>query len=44
MEANQKATCLICGWEGTLEQCETDDWGHYSCPECGESDLDLETE
>ena len=31
------AICLTCEWEGNINDCETDDWGENSCPECGET-------
>jgi predicted RNA-binding Zn-ribbon protein involved in translation (DUF1610 family) len=32
--------CTNCGWQGFVNDCEIDDWGMLSCPECGESTLE----
>lgn len=29
--------CAFCKWNGNINDCETNDWGENSCPECGES-------
>ena len=29
-------TCHTCGWIGSLEDCEINDWNEHTCPECGE--------
>ena len=36
--------CTMCGWQGRIDDCEIDDWGMSSCPECGESDLEKKEE